>query len=276
MNSKVLSFLNSIVNSIIIDEPEEPENSHPYFLQDLSIPVLDHGLIKLTNLAGPVRRPFEIFDALDCDVPRTARQSFGKGQVAYSKTQDEKLYRYLIKNKHTTPIEMIETWWEMTLPIAIARQFVRHRTAAIDEVSARYTELPDNWYVPELGDIRFKAEFAKQGGAVIDLNNPELVSAATWFITTLDSHSKIGYEHYRRATAVGIAPELARLFLGLNIYTAWVWKMDLKNLMHFLSLRLDSHAQLEARLLSEAMYKLLQQYLPVSMKLFEEFYLQSK
>ena len=250
--------------------------THPFDLQDLSIPVLDHGVITLTNLAGPVRRPGEIFDAADCDVPRTARQSFGKGQQEFTPSQDEKLYRYLMKNKHTTPIEMIETWWEMTLPIMVARQFVRHRTAAIDEVSARYTELPDDWYIPELGNIRFKAEFVKQGGTLIDVNDSEQVGLAARFITDLQSHSFEGYTYYQTHLQAGIAPELARLFLGVNIYTAWVYKMDLKNLMHFLGLRLDSHAQLEARLLSEAMYQLMQRYLPVSMKLFEEFYLQSK
>lgn len=253
------------------------------------IKVLDHGFVKLRNLSGPTRRifntpedfselndyseyqtydlkstDFATFDANDIDPANTARISFDNMDKERSEEQDHKLYEYLISHHHNTPIEMIETWWEMKLPIFIARQFVRHRTACINEVSARYTTLPEEWYIPEI--VGGKAASNKQGQE--DNLEPE---TQLDFKTTLDRACEESYFHYRAFIELGIAPEHARLFLHVNHYTHWVWKQDLHNLMHFLSLRLDSHAQVEARAYAQAMYDLLKQYLPKSMEYFDKY-----
>ena len=233
-------------------------------MQANKISVLDHGFIVLRNLSGPTRRADEPFDADDIDPANTARISFDNLDAGRLREQDLKLYEYLVKNRHNTPIEMIETWWEMKLPIFIARQFVRHRTATINEVSARYAILPDEWYVPEI--VGGKSKSNKQGQ-----EDSLLTSTQEAFKTKLDSVCHASYIEYKKALEAGVAPEHARLFLHVNHYTHWVWKQDLDNLMHFLSLRLHPHAQVEARILAQAMYDLLKQYLPKSIELFDSY-----
>jgi thymidylate synthase (FAD) len=225
---------------------------------------LDHGFIILRNASGPTRRADAPFDADDIDPANTARISFDNLDVDRAREQDLKLYEYLISNKHNTPVEMIETWWEMKLPIFVARQFVRHRTACINEVSARYSVLPAEWYIPEV--VGGKTKSNKQG-------QEDNLGEATqlWFKAELYYACDCSYKHYKEAIASGVAPEHARLFLHVNHYTHWVWKQDLSNLMHFLSLRLHPHAQVEARVYAQAMYDLLKQYLPKSMEFFETY-----
>lgn len=234
-----------------------------------TINVLDHGFVKLRNLSGPTRRntedwPHNTFDADDIDPACTARISFDNLDAERSREQDLKLYEYLIKNKHNTPVEMVETWWEMKLPIFVARQFVRHRTATINEVSARYTVLPEEWYVPEV--VGGKSKSNKQGQS--DTLTEDLQNG---FRIMLENHCRRSYDKYLYYLDKGVAPEHARLFLHVNHYTHWVWKQDLGNLMHFLSLRLHEHAQVEARIYAQAMYDLLKQYLPKSMELFDTY-----
>jgi len=166
---------------------------------------------------------------------------------------------------NSTPVEMIEIWLEMKLPIFIARQFVRHRTATINEVSARYATLPEEWYIPEV--VGGKAVSNKQGQT-----DTLHESSQSWFRGVLDAQCAESYKYYKRAIdEFGIAPEHARMFLHVNHYTHWIWKQDLSNMMHFLSLRLDSHAQVEARLYAQAIYDLLKQYLPKSIELFDKY-----
>ena len=233
-------------------------------MQANKINVLDHGFIVLRNLSGPTRRADEPFDADDIDPANTARISFDNLDVGRLREQDLKLYEYLVKNRHNTPIEMIETWWEMKLPIFIARQFVRHRTATINEVSARYAVLPNEWYIP--GIVGGKSKSNKQGQE----NNLGKLTQSLFKIV-LHSACWLSYKQYKLFLALGVAPEHARLFLHVNHYTHWVWKQDLGNLMHFLSLRLHPHAQVEARILAQAMYDLLKQYLPKSIELFDSY-----
>ncbi len=235
--------------------------------------VLDYGEVKLLNLAGPVRRPEEEFDADDRDPAITARISFDNMSEERLAEEDHKLVRYLMRNAHWTPIEMIEVWFEMRLPIFVARQFVRHRTATLNEVSARYTQLPGEWYIPLAESVGLKSKSNKQGRDMVAWDS---LSAADQlkverFLTDLDMHNEVGYDLYERHLEAGIAPELARCFLQMNHYTHWVWKQDLRNMLGFLRLRLDSHAQFEAREYAQAIHSLLSAKLPETMKWLDQF-----
>lgn len=252
------------------------------------ISVLDHGFVELLNLSGPRRRvwdkeiptnwllPFaemNEFDADDIDPAQVARISFDAFDNMRVRELDMRLVEYLIAHNHNTPIEMIETWWHMQMPIFIARHFVRHRTACINEVSARYKTLPEEWYIPCVYNVGLYAEEKKQGRKLVPwekLEHEQRLAIRT-FTEDLNYSCKSSYEDYKRHLNAGIPPELARSFLHVNHYTHWVWKMDLHNLMHFMALRLDSHAQYEARVYAEAIANILRQFLPETMKLFEEY-----
>lgn len=235
--------------------------------------VLDHGFVKLRNLAGPTRRVsdqycapggyVDRFDADDRDPAQAARMSF---DVTEERTEEEdfKLSRYLMKNWHTSPFEMVECWFEMKMPIFVARQFVRHRTVSINEVSGRYVTLPAEWYIPEI--VGGKAASAKQGQA--DNLHPEIQHA---FKKLLNLRCSESYEDYLRMMVRNVAPEHARMFLHLNHYTHWLWKQDLHNMMGFLRLRDHSHAQIEAQLYAKAVDGHLRQHLPNSMALYDEY-----
>jgi thymidylate synthase (FAD) len=238
------------------------------------VKVLDHGFVRLLNVSGPTRRlfsekaqdgeDFAAFDADDTDPANSARMSFDQMDSARTREQDLKLCDYLMRNKHTSPFEMIQVWLEMKLPIFVARQFVRHRTVSINEVSGRYVTLPEQWYVPEV--VGGKAKSAKQGQE----DNLSL-GAQTMFKEALDEHNRLGYKKYLQAIEFGVAPEHARMFLSLNHYTHWLWTQDLHNLMHFLSLRAHSHAQIEAQEYAHAIIVLLREALPEMMKLFDKY-----
>jgi thymidylate synthase (FAD) len=229
------------------------------------IKVLDHGFVRLLNISGPTRRADQPFDADDTDPANTARISFDQMNSGRSREQELRLCEYLVKNRHTTPLEMIEIWLEMKLPIFVARQFVRHRTATLNEVSGRYVQLPEEWYIPPLSVICGKAENAKQG------RGTEQHSDAQWFQEQLHKDCNHSYKMYQLAIGKGIAPEVARLALHLNHYTHWVWKQDLHNMMHFLSLRDHSHAQWEAQQYAEAITALLCGVVPDLMKLYRKY-----
>lgn len=243
------------------------------------IAVLDHGCVILRNVSGPTRRTADFipnefneekcgterpFDADDVDPAQSARMSFDQMDVDRTREQDFKLAEYLMRNMHTSPFEMIEIWLEMKLPIFVARQFVRHRTVSINEVSGRYVTLPREWYIPKV--VGGKASNKKQGQAD---NLEPLIQER--FRVALNDHCDEGYQRYLRALEAGVAPEHARMLLSLNHYTHWLWKQDLHNMMHFLSLRSHEHAQVEARAYAEAIISLLRQALPESMKLFDKY-----
>jgi len=236
--------------------------------------VLDHGYVKLLNVAGPTRRiditwfspeTFSIpsFDADDVDPANAARMSFDQKDSGRTREQDLKLCDYLLRNDHTTPFEMIQVWLEMKLPIFVARQFVRHRTVSINEISGRYVELPAEWYVP---GFAAKADNKKQGRA--DLLPQEVNS---YFQELLNNDCDEAYSHYQHALKENVAPEQARLFLHVNHYTKWLWRQDLHNLFHFLSLRDHEHAQWEAQQYAKAIDQLLRQALPDLMSLYDKY-----
>lgn len=228
------------------------------------INILDHGMVKMLNVSGPVRRADQAFDADDTDPAKVARISFDNLGADRSELDDLKLCNYLMKNKHTSPFEMIEIWLEMKIPMFLARQIIRHRTASVNEVSGRYVQLPAEWYVPEkVGAAPINAKQGQSDG----LN--ERIQAD--FKMDLHNQCKISYGLYECYIANGVAPEHARLFLHMNHYTHWVWKQDLHNIMHLLALRVDSHAQKEANALAEGIIALLRRQLPESMALFDKY-----
>jgi len=226
--------------------------------------VLDHGFVTLRNVSGPTRRIDQEFDADDTDPANSARMSFDLTDSDRTREDDLKLCNYLMKHWHTTPTEMVEIWLEMKLPIFIARQFVRHRTATINEVSGRYVTLPEEWYIPDV--VGGKAKSNKQGQE--DNLNEEI---QLYFREDLNNSCRDSYSLYKYYIHQGVAPEHARIFLHLNHYTHWLWKQDLHNMMHFLSLRMDEHAQVEARRYANVIYNLLKEVLPETMKLFEKY-----
>lgn len=230
-------------------------------------PVLDKGHVQLLNLAGPFRRGWLTFDASDIDPARVARQSFDGREEERPEHTDLRLCEYLMKNLHTTPIEMIEVWCTMKLPIFVARQFVRHRTVTINEVSARYVQLPAEWYIPNAEDVGVRPENIKQGRLLDGTSTDQ----AVWFLDELNAACARDYRLYEEAIDRGIPPELARMSLHLNHYTEWVWKQNLHNLMHFCSLRDHSHAQREAQLYAQAVVRLLRQHLPRTMELYDKY-----
>lgn len=236
--------------------------------------VLDHGFVTLRNLAGPTRRDIGMqdhergfrrpFDADDRDIANAARMSFDQTDSDRTEEQDFNLSRYLMKNWHTSPFEMIECWFEMKMPIFIARQFIRHRTASVNEVSGRYVTLPAEWYIPHI--VGGKPVNAKQGQTD---TLPEHVQAM--FKDMLNGQCADSYAKYLVAIQAGVAAEHARMFLHLNHYTHWLWKQDLHNIMHLLSLRDHSHAQVEAQVYAVALIDHLRTYLPFSMQLYDEY-----
>jgi len=228
--------------------------------------VLDHGFVHLRNLAGPSPdlREGSPYCASDVDPANSARMSFGQMDSGRTQEQDLKLADYLMKNKHWTPFESIEVWVEMKLPIFVARQFVRHRTASLNEISGRYVTLPADWYVPEV--VGGKPVNAKQGQS--DTLDTETQS---WFKRQLHDSCSKSYATYLEAIDRGVAAEHARTLLHLNHYTHWMWKQDLRNMLGFLSLRDHSHAQIEAQKYGKAIDSLIRTYLPHTMSLYDKY-----
>lgn len=230
-----------------------------------TIKCLDHGYVKLLNISSAIARKDGVFSARDVDGAICARISFDNFEAERTEEMDLKLVEYLIKNFHNTPVEMTEVWLEMKLPIFVARQFGRHRTACINEVSARYVQLPEEWYIPEV--VGGKSTSGAKQGQEDNLESGTI----TAFKIELQNQCRTAYQAYTAYLARGVAPEHARLFLHVNHYTHWLWKQDLHNLMHFLALRLDAHAQIEARVYAQAVYDLLSLHLPKTMELFDKY-----
>lgn len=249
-------------------------------LTENRISVLDHGFVQLRNLAGPTRRVhldgwcdddhFRAFDADDTDPANAARMSFNGQDQDRSYEIEMKLNRYLMKNKHMTPFEMIVVWLEMKLPIFVARQFVRHGTARLNEVSGRYVQLPSEWYVPKLESVLIQSKDKKQGGLPVDLSDPDQRAIALGYIIRLQADCADSYTHYLVSISDGIAMEQARLHLHVNHYTHWLWKQDLRNMFGFLLLRDHGHAQREAQEYARAITRLLDPHIPGLMQLYRD------
>jgi thymidylate synthase (FAD) len=216
-------------------------------------PVLSHGFVVLVDYMGN-----------DSAIVQAARVSYGLGTK--SVRDDRGLVRYLMRHRHTTPFEMVEYKFLIRLPIFVARQWVRHRTSSINEVSARYSVVVDEYEVPPPEEVRHQSTRNRQGRG--DPLPPEVVDR---FRSDLDSVSKDAYAAYTRSLEAGVARETARLLLPVAYYTQWYWKINLHNLFHFLSLRLDPHSQEEIRLYAAEVAKLARVVCPVAFEAFEEF-----
>lgn len=229
------------------------------------IPVLDHGFVRVLDYMGD-----------DSAVVQAARVSYGKGTKRVN--EDRGLIQYLMRHRHTTPFEMCEIKYHMKLPIFVARQWIRHRTANVNEYSARYSILDNEFYLPAPTNLAVQSSTNRQGrGAtlppaeasrVLDLLRADAMRAYRDYAYMLnaDERGKVADENRS-----GLARELARMNLSLNFYTQWYWKTDLHNLLHFLSLRADSHAQYEIRVYAEAMIGTLERWVPLVAEAFRQY-----
>lgn len=202
--------------------------------------------------------------SVDFAVTQSARVSYGSGTKKSS--DDRGLIRYLMRNHHTSPFEMIETKWHVKLPIFVARQWIRHRTASVNELSGRYSVIPKEFWIPD--NVRRQSEINKQDSQpTID---QDLLDAFRNFL--LDQQR--GYLAYENLVEnEGLARELGRTGLPLNLYTEWYWKIDLHNLMNFLKLRMASNAQKEIRDYANAMFEIMKGLCPVTMEAFQDYVL---
>jgi thymidylate synthase (FAD) len=217
------------------------------------VPVLSHGFVVLVDYMGD-----------DAAIVQAARVSYGQGTKTVR--DDRGLIRYLMRHRHTTPFEMVEYKFLVRLPIFVARQWIRHRSASVNEYSARYSVVPDEYEVPPAEEVRHQSERNRQGRG--DALPSEVVDR---FRADLDRISKDAYTTYTAALEAGVARETARLVLPVAYYTQWYWKTNLHNLFHFLSLRLDPHAQEEIRLFARAVDQLAREVAPVAFEAFDEF-----
>lgn len=221
-----------------------------------AIPLLDHGFIRVVDYMGS-----------DAAIVQAARVSYGRGTKKVS--EDAGLINYLLRHRHTTPFEMCEIKFHVKLPIFVARQWIRHRTANVNEYSGRYSVMDKEFYVPAPEQLAAQSRSNRQGrGGVLEGEEAARV------LRYLREDAEQAYAHYEEMlneneagdvldpARSGLARELARMNLPVNFYTQWYWKVDLHNFMHFLSLRADAHAQYEIRVYAEAMLDVLKAWVP--------------
>ena len=231
-----------------------------------ALPVLDHGFVRIVDYMGD-----------DAAIVQAARVSYGAG--TRRARDDEALIRYLMRHRHTTPFEMCEIKLHVKLPVFVARQWIRHRTASVNEYSARYSLLDREFYIPEARHLAVQSTANRQGrGATLEGAEAERVRRL------LAEDAERAYAHYiemlnededgrrRDETKPGLARELARIGLPLNVYTQWYWKIDLHNLFHFLLLRADPHAQYEIRAYAETILeRIVRPWVPMAHRAFADY-----
>ena len=231
------------------------------------IPVLDHGFVRVIDYMGD-----------DAAIVQAARVSYGRGTRRVQ--EDTGLIRYLKRHHHTTPFEMCEIKLHVKLPIFVARQWIRHRTANVNEYSARYSILDNEFYVPAAVQIAEQSNVNRQGrGDEFDLEQSEKI------LNLLREDARRAYTNYdymlnddgngkpKDPSRRQLARELARMNLSLNFYTQWYWKCNLHNLMHFLGLRADPHAQYEIRVYAQEMLQIMEAWVPIAAKAFMDYHL---
>jgi len=222
-----------------------------------AIPVLDHGFVRVIDYMGD-----------DAAIVQAARVSYGQG--TRHARDDAGLIRYLMRHWHSTPFEMCEIKLHVKLPVFVARQWIRHRTANVNEYSARYSILDREFYIPAPDALAAQSTVNNQGrGEVLEGTEAQRV------LEMLKGDSARAYDHYEAMLSQegqqGLARELARMNLPMNIYTQWYWKTDLHNLMHFLRLRADAHAQYEIRVYADAICDIVKAWVPATWKAFEDY-----
>lgn len=224
----------------------------------IEIKCLDYGFVRLVDVMGD-----------DNSIVQAARVSYGAGTKTVN--EDRGLIRYLMRHKHTTPFEMVEFKFHIKLPIFIARQWIRHRTANVNEYSGRYSIMKDDFYLPDLDQIRLQSTMNKQGRA----DEPMETNKAKEIRNSMKKLQDNLYNEYENLLEKDFARELARINLPLSNYTEWYWKIDLHNLFHFLRLRIDDHAQYEIRVYGEAMAEIVKQIVPLAWEAFNDYSLNS-
>lgn len=227
---------------------------------------LDHGFVGLVDKMGD-----------DAAIVQAARVSYGDGTKSVN--EDRGLIRYLMRHQHSTPFEMVEFKFHLKMPIFVMRQHVRHRMASINEYSGRYSVMTDEFYIPELDRLQSQSSINKQGsGDILDGQEQEMAFntikriSADNYLDYLSLINEEGGRAYNIEDRKGLARELARIVLPVNNYTELYWKIDLKNLFHYLKLRADHHAQKEIQELAVAMGNHVKKYCPVAWEAFEDYW----
>jgi thymidylate synthase (FAD) len=195
---------------------------------------------------------------------QSARVSYGEGTKTVR--EDRGLINYLMRNEHTSPFEQVTLTFHTKMPIFVARQWVRHRTARLNEISGRYSIMADEFYVPDASQVRTQSSLNKQGRSEETMDEE---ACNTW-LETLAADQRAVYSHYEQMIEGGLARELARINLPLSLYTEWYWQIDLHNLFHFIHLRADAHAQYEIRVFAEALATCARAVAPLAYEAFEE------
>ena len=220
-------------------------------------PVLDHGFVRVVDYMGD-----------DASIVQAARVSYGRGTKSVQ--NDEGLIRYLMRHWHSTPFEMCEIKLHVKLPVFVARQWIRHRTASVNEYSARYSILDREFYIPAREALAAQSAVNNQGRGAT-LSDDEAARVLDW----LREDATQAYDHYEAMISQegqqGLARELARMNLPMNVYTQWYWKTNLHNLLNFLRLRADAHAQYEIRVYAEAIATIVRDWVPHAWTAFEDF-----
>ncbi len=221
-------------------------------LLDKEIKVLDHGFIRLVDYMGG-----------DSRIVQSARVSYGKGTK--SVREDEALIDYLMRHQHTSPFEQVVLTFHCKMPIFIARQWIRHRAARVNEISGRYSVMEDEFYLPEETAIQYQNKDNRQG------RDPQEVPVhlRQKVLDILTKGQQVAYDDYQKMLADDIARELARINLPLSLYTQWYWQIDLHNLFHFLELRMDEHAQWEIRQYANVIADITRAVAPLAFRAFE-------
>ncbi len=220
---------------------------------DKVYPVLDKGFVRLVDYMGSDQR-----------IVQAARVSYGGGTKTLR--EDAGLIDYLLRNNHTSPFEQVVFTFHTKMPVFVARQWVRHRTARLNEISGRYSVMAQEFYEPALQDIAAQSTDNKQGRK----NEPMENQQAQKVLESIQHIHKEAYDQYTSLLEEGTARELARVVLPLSLYTEWYWQIDLHNLFHFLHLRMDAHAQKEIRAYAQVMYELASKVCPLAFKSFEK------
>lgn len=226
------------------------------------IPCLDIGFVELIDVM-----PRVVPDGQTCDyaICQMARTSYGQGTKSVN--EDKGLINYLLRAAHTSPFESVEIKLHMKLPIFVARQMIRHRSSSLNEISARYSVMKDEFYFPTADELRLQSKTNKQGSEGL-LN----LDQAAKYVKIIEEQSKECYKWYLDMLEAGIAREQARMILPLNLYTEWYWKQDLHNLMHLMALRCDHHAQYEIQVYGNAILEIVKHLCPWTIEAWEKYH----
>lgn len=226
---------------------------------DKAFPALDQGFVRLVDYLGG-----------DARIVQSARVSYGEGTKTVR--EDKALIDYLLRNKHTSPFEQVIFTFHIKMPIFVARQWIRHRTARLNEISGRYSVMKDEFYVPNPEEVRYQSNTNKQGGS--DQDVPQELRERV--IAVLKQEQANTYQQYQGLLEDNVARELARINLPLSLYTEMYWQIDLNNLFHFLRLRMDWHAQYEIRVYGDIMANIVKAVTPAAYEAFEEHILHGR